>query len=431
MRYKALLDLNEEVYQDVKRQTDENLKLVSSIDRSIAICEQNKILIDKIDEGFLKKIKLTKGDLPFLFLAIGLQITRYFLMPLLDFNYSKISKEERLEANEVKHEGILTGYKSGQRYEKPEINKYKKKHENKYKNEEIEYKNKKSGNGSNQYISWLEILFHAVPYDAMEGSEYILIKSKSLMGKTTFLSPLGKQLNGKNHHTATLGHDPVLGWIFGTMNIMSSMITFCDFQTYPVTQEVELDRWKQSINYWQPSNIGEMLLYCLESFKEDCNRLPAAVARQAIHMQSDKYTKDGLPIPLLSPDKAQKLINKGWNSNEAQRIVKKTIRNAGVIGLQLSVSEFINAIIESIYLFINFENIKIHQEKIKKILALSSIIAESSNVGIVVATRNISKLDIGGLLNTVHQIVFDARTRLEIEMDYIKSEFDKVIMENI
>lgn len=265
----------------------------------------------------------------------------------------------------------------------------------------------------------------------MDGSENILIKSKNLIGKTTFLSPIGKQLSGKNHHVATLGHDPILGWIFGTMNIMSSMITFCDLQTFSVTQDIQLDKWKQSIDYLHPSNIGEMLSYCIGSFKEDYKRLPAAVARQAMHMQSDKYTKDGLQIPLLSPDKAQELINRGWNSNEIERAMKKTLKNAGVIALQFSVSEFINFVIRSIYLFMNSEDINIYRTKIERILTISSIIAECSNVGVVTATRNISRLDIGGLISMVHQIVFDANTRLEIEMDYLNSEFDRLIMEGI
>ena len=425
------MELNDEIYRDCKKQADGNLRIVNSIDRTIGICEQNRNIVNKIDDNFLDKVKLKKKDLPFLFLSVGLQTVRWFLMPSLDFDYSKISRDERLEANEVKHGGQLDGHRSGQKYEKPEINKYKKNHQGKYRKEENEYRNKIKGNGSYHYLSWIEILFHAVPYDAMDGSENILIKSKNLIGKTTFLSPIGKQLSGKNHHVATLGHDPILGWIFGTMNIMSSMITFCDLQTFSVTQDIQLDKWKQSIDYLHPSNIGEMLSYCIGSFKEDYKRLPAAVARQAMHMQSDKYTKDGLQIPLLSPDKAQELINRGWNSNEIERAMKKTLKNAGVIALQFSVSEFINFVIRSIYLFMNSEDINIYRTKIERILTISSIIAECSNVGVVTATRNISRLDIGGLISMVHQIVFDANTRLEIEMDYLNSEFDRLIMEGI
>ena len=123
-----------------------------------------------------------------------------------------------------------------------------------------------------------------------------------------------------------MGHDPILGWIFGTMNIASACITFCDLQTYPVIQSAWLDKWGQNIDYLNKSSVAKMVKYCINSFREDSKRIPAAVARQAIHMQSDKYTKDGLPIPLLTPDKAQKLINEGWNSNEAERLLSKVAK---------------------------------------------------------------------------------------------------------
>ena len=350
MNYQELLALNEEINKDCIEQTDRNNKIVNSIDRTIGICEENKNIVNKIDDDFLSKTKLTKNDIPFLFLAVGLQTVRWLLMPSLDLDFSKISKDDRLDSNEIKKGGKLSGQKSGKKYEKPEINRYKSNHQEKYSEEAAEYRNKLKGHGKYQYLSWIEILFHAVPYDAMTGSENISIQSKNLFGKLTFSSPIGKQLNGLNHHVATLGHDPVLGWIFGTMNIMSSMITFCDLQTFPVIQGIQFDQWKQSIDYLHPSNIGGMFEYCLGSIKEDNKRLPAAVARQAMHMQSDKLTKNGLQIPFLSPDKAQNLINKGWNSNELERLMKKVAKNAGIIALQFFISEFINLTIRSIYL---------------------------------------------------------------------------------
>lgn len=431
MDYNNLRKLNEEIYVDVRENLNIMDTTINSIDRTVAICEQSDFIISKIDEQFVQKVCLKKKDLPFLFLAIALQTTRWFLMPSLDLDFSQISKEERLSANEVKKDGPLQGKRSGQHYEKPEINKIKHNEMEKYKKEVSEYQNKIRGNGTYRYLSWVEILFHAVPYDAMEGSENILIQRKSLLGKKEFISPLGKQLCGKNHHVATLGHDPVLGWIFGTMNIMSGMITFCDLQTFPVNQNIQLDKWDQDIDYLHPSNIVEMLNYCISSLHEDSKRLPAAVARQAIHMQSDKYTKDGLPIPLLSPAHAQQLIEKGWNSNEAERLLKRITKNIGIVGFQFIIAEFINILIRSMYLILNTEDeADISSSKIERILKISSIIAEGSNVAVVVATRKLSFLDIGGLISMVHQIALDSKTRNLIECEFLNREFENVVMED-
>lgn len=430
--YSDLQRLNDEIYKESEELRSQQGIIVQNIDRTINICGNNQQIINSIERDFLNKTKLQKKDLPFLFLATALQTLRWILLPSLDLDFTKISKEDRLNANDNKKSGLLAGKKSGQRYEKPEIDKAIRENEDEYSKEVDEYRNKMKGKGKYCYLSWLEILMNPVPYDAMVGSENINIISKSLLGRTTFYSPIGKQLVGKNHHVATLGHDPVLGWMFGTMNIVSSRITFCDLQTYPVIQNVQLDKWGQSIDYLNKSSISEMICYCINSFQEDTKRIPAAIARQAMHMQSDKYTKDGLPIPLLPPDKAQKLINEGWNSNEAERLLKKATKNAGVIALQLTIAELINMIIRSIYLFMfPYEGISFNNVKIEKILTISSLIAECSNVAVVVATRDISKLDIGGLISLLHQIVVDRNTQLKIEMEYVKNEFRALVMEEI
>lgn len=430
--FSDLQKMNDEIYRDSKELSSQQEKFVKSIDRTIDICQNNQQIINSIENEFMSKTKLQKKDLPFLFFATALQTLRWILLPSLDLEFSQISKEDRLNANDNKKSGLLAGKKSGQRYEKPEI--YKAIHENetKYSKEVEEYRNKLKGKGEYRYLSWIEILMHPVPYDAMVGSENINILSKSALGRTTFCSPIGKQLVGKNHHVATLGHDPILGWVFGTMNIASSRITFCDLQTYPVIQSVQLDKWGQSIDYLNKSSISEMIRYCINSFQEDTKRIPAAIARQAIHMQSDKYTKDGLPIPLLSPDKAQKLINEGWNSNEAERLLNKAAKNAGIIATQFTIAELINMIIRSIYLFMfPDEGISFNKVKIEKILTISSFIAECSNVAVVAATRDVSRLDIGGLISLVHQIVVNRDTHLQIEMEFVKSEFRTLVMEDI
>ncbi len=432
MNYSDLRKLNDSLHEENRQIGNQQEHLINSLDRTLGICEQSRNIVDNIEKDFLEKTKLQKNDIPFLFLATALQTVRWFLLPSLDLDFSQVSKEDRLKASEKKKSGELEGKRSGQRYEKPEINDYKKKHQEKYNSEVEEYRKKVKGEGDYKYLSWIEILFHAVPYDAMYGSENIQIKRVNIFGKVTFISPIGKQLNGKNHHVATLGHDPVLGWIFGTMNIASARITFCDLQTYPVNQSEQLDKWSQTIDYMRPSSIGEMIRYCIGSFEEDSKRLPAAIARQAIHIKSDQYTKDGLPIPLLPPDIAQKLIDKGWNSNEAERVLKKIAKNVGVISAQFIIAELINMIIRGIYLILNPpDETEFSRVKIEKILKISSIIAEGSNVAVVVATRNIARLDIGGLISMVHQITFDAKTRMDVEREFIKNEFERVVMEDV
>ncbi len=431
MNYDRLRQLNDEIFDENKQGLRNMQNACVSIHNTREICQNSEFILTQLDEEFLKRAKLTRKDLPFLFFAIALQTLRWILLPSFNLDFQKISKYDRLKANEIKKTGPYQGQRSGRSLEDLKINEIKRKNLLKYQDEERKYHQKIRGDSQYEYLSWLEILFHAVPYDAMEGSEKILIRSKNILNKVTFESPLGKQLYGKNHHVATLGHDPVLGWFFGTLNIMSGMITFCDLQTYPVISDVQLDKWNQHIEYLHPSSISQMINYCIGSFMEDPKRLPASVARQAIHMKSDALTKDGLPIPLLTPDKAQKLIDKGWNSNEAKRLIEHSMKNITAIGSQFIIAEVINTIIRSVYLMINHtdDEVQFFSAKVEKILKISSLIAEASNVAVVVATQNLSLMDIGGYIGLVHQIFLDNKTRYEIEDEFIRNNFEKMILE--
>ena len=61
------------------------------------------------------------------------------------------------------------------------------------------------------------------------------------------------------------------------------------------------------------------------SIAENNGRLSVAVAKQSIHFLVDKFCKTGLPIPFLSAEKAQELIEKSWNSVEAAAAIKMVL----------------------------------------------------------------------------------------------------------
>lgn len=63
-----------------------------------------------------------------------------------------------------------------------------------------------------------QIIANPVPFDAITGSKQYELN-------------IG---GGFQHRARTLGHDPLLGWVFGTMNILTSTITTSDFQSFHV-----------------------------------------------------------------------------------------------------------------------------------------------------------------------------------------------------
>lgn len=290
----------------------------AEIERVINITQNGGKILDDIDTEFERITSLNSTDEMFLWFAVMLQTVRWILSPKLKTPHMEeqdlqVAIEDRLSDKEKNHKGNKYQDKSsGRYYEEEKINEYLEKHQKKADESRKEYHGEKGRD--TKYRTWIEIMLRAVPYDAMyatEGQEELI---PFIEGINSYMESEGRYANitGKNHHTATLGHDPVLGWIFGTLNIMSSTISFCDFSSYRVVQKKgQLDKWGQTINYAERVGICTLFEEGYLSTLEDYKRLPAAVVRQWIHFESDKYCKEGLPIPLLSiidPEKAQVVL---------------------------------------------------------------------------------------------------------------------------
>ena len=355
--------------------------------------------IDRIKNEFSKKTKLNKVDIAFLMIATALQTARWIIIQKLMGELGD-DKSERISSD------------AGDKRKKKDNEKWNKKHDNR------EHVN------SDKYPNWKEILFGIYkredggktnpgkcPYDAQEGG------------------PWGFDDGGKGmHRQNTLGHDPILGWIFGTANIMTCTITCSrrfNYGTYRVI--------------YPGARFGERILAAImfqeviESIKEDKFRLPAALFAQYAHLKSDVFTERGLPIPLIdtfSPDLAGKLYSEQYDS---LCLVKDIAR----IGAQAGFSILINMIISVIHGFFYDPNEDFRRDfyevRTRKILLYSNAIATSINLGYVgvnAYTGNVGealkKLDLGGLLVTLWRLFSDIRFITRVKEQFLKEELDKV-----
>lgn len=408
------------------------------------IAHDSENIIDDIDIRFEQLTSLNNADITFLFFATMLQTLRWVLLPELELPRMEeltpsVDKSERLASNERKHiGGIYDGKKSGAEYELEELAKYKDAHQDLAQRSQNEFYSKK-----NKYRSWIEILTQPVPYDAMNAFDKNLIPNIAGLNKQN-LNGSYNNIYGKNHHVATLGHDPILGWLFGTANIMTNTVSFMDFQSYDVIQghkvkslgqfmqTRELQFSDQAIDYSSPRSLASIIRECILSTEEDYKRIAAAVVRESIHLASDKYCIEGLPIPILStinPEKAQELIEQGWNSLEFNELLADDLKQVGTsAGLAL----LINFIIEVIYLFCfeTTDDRKLRKVKIKKILSISEVMASSSNVMFVALTKNMAKLDIGGLAVTMVTLLHSHDFIRRMKQEYITNEFERLIMQD-
>ena len=408
-------------YDKLKKQLDNSFEKVtqgtnkisavnSEMRRVADIAHNADTIIADIDSQFAQATKLNKTDIAFLFVATALQCIRWIALPSLDLDFKQTPPSERLTSQQ------------GAQIEKQQQKSFLEDHQQ----DTIVA-------SSLGFFGWNEIIGAPVPYDAMEGSEQY-----SILGD---FSPKGTQLYGKNHHVATLGHDPLLGWVFGTMNIMSRTVTMKDFSSYNVemydrTQKegslIFFQNNRQSIT--TPTSLPLIVGSCLYSFTEDNKRLFAAVARQGMHFTSDAFTKMGLPIPLLSATRAQDLLELGWNSVEAEKVIKKVGRNLAVVGAQAGLSILINFIIKSLHFLYfdgnvdNQQELDLYEVKTRKILSYSNAIASGSNILYVALSQDIQKLDIGGIMVTIYRLISDHKFITSIKKEFLEQSWHNTVM---
>lgn len=411
-KYDALRKKLDSSTDKIKTGTNKLTAVNTEMRRVAEVAHNAETIIDDIDAQFARATKLNKTDITFLFVATALQCARWILLPSLDLDFKQTPPSERMTSQQ------------GAQIEQKQQKAFLKEHEN----EAI----LSSAMG---YFGWNEIIGAPVPYDAMKGSEQF-----SILGD---FSPVGTQLYGKNHHVATLGHDPLMGWIFGTMNIMSRTITMKDFSSYNVEMYdrsmvdgsliLFKDR-RQYITTTPPTSLPIIVGQCIHSFTEDNKRLFAAVARQGMHLASDQFTKMGLPIPMLNAARAQSLLEMGWNSAEAEKVIKKLGKNLAVVGAQAGLSILINFIVKSLH-FLYFDGdvenqaeLDLYEVKTRKILSYSNAIASGSNILYVALSRDISKLDIGGIIVTIYRLISDGSFIKSIKKEFLENQWYNTVM---
>ena len=221
--------------------------------------------------------------------------------------------------------------------------------------------------------NWQDILLAPVPYDRVGG-----------------------------HRFKTLGHDPIMGWIFGPVNILSDSATMYDFTTVPIsTAEAFGQAYQQS---------------CAEPIN-----LPVAIARQALHFGSDYFTKQGLPLPFfMTAD----------NSLAAQMLTKlhidmwSVMRSATLAGF---VNMFIAWLHRLFYDPAKYTSPRVYEVKTRKILRYSNVIASSSNVLYTAISGDLTRIDAGGMLVTLWQMIRDRKFKRDVKAEFLSESFNAKI----
>ena len=374
----------EEVSKNMKEFIEINNKMLDNFEKLDKIVED-------IDKEFAEKTGiLNKKDQIFLWTAVALQVLRIYII-------SEITKIE--SAGKGKLEKTL------KKVQKEKIFKNFQKTEDTINRE---YR-----------ASLKQILTDKVPYDVTAGGRKF------------------KLFKGANHRFATLGHDPVLGYVFGTANILTNTITAVGLVTY----HIQYNEIYGNPEITKLASTVLMFLKVGERIKEDKIAVALALIKQVIHIGTDLYTPKGIQIPganlVLSKKNAENLT-KYISTGD---IIKVT--SSAIIAMVIN---FITSILHNL-LYNETDDIsrELYNVRTQKILKVSNIIAESlnivyvgANVGIGMYTENpalikegVKRIDLGGYIVAIHQIVKSSSIQEKIRREYLENRlYDKFLGEN-
>lgn len=240
---------------------------------------------------------------------------------------------------------------------------------------------------------------HTVPYDAITRSE----RFKDIYpGFSTGIA-------GNNHRYTTLGHDPIAGWVVGTANIATNTLTvnhIPDFPSYHILNQ----------QFDGKTNLFNIMKWTWERLLENPALIGAAFLKQCVHYGTDIFTKQGLPVPclnILSPEAATFL--------GGGRIDVYSIGRGAILAI------LINKLVEMFHrLFFNplLDDKKIYEVRTRKIIMYSNTCSSVLNIAYTGLTRDLKRLDVGGLLVTLWRLFTDRKAIRKIEMEFINKTLD-------
>ena len=390
---KLLLEADELLLEadELKKESDASFDKLEEIKKEKLRVQQVASNIDKhlsdIDAEFEARTKLNDVDIRFLVLATSLQVLRqYLLMPK-----ERMNDKDAAKASHEKNQEIFDKYFGN-----------------------LESENSNSDTYYYAPLNEILDLSNGVPYDVIQGS-----KKFELGGDN-------KGLNGNTHRFETLGHDPILGLYFGTLNILTNTVTTNKLRSYHVKKMPDsLGRMKPTI--YAKAQTRKLYEAGKKRITDDKVAFAAALIKQIYHIQSDKNSIKGIPLPgvsCCSAEIANELADYGFD-----------LANTEMYGKQFVYAMLIDMIISMLHRLFYDKNIdgdlELYKVRTKKILDYSGVIASTSNViksSIMYITSGEHNLDVGGIIYTIYKLIKDKEYIREVKREFIIRNFEKLIL---
>ncbi len=291
-------------------------------------------------------------------------------------------------------------------------------------NSTLGHNNDETSNRHHRYYATIEKMeTNPVPFDCFR-------KETGIAGDPN----RNPSLSGFNHRFKALGHDPVLGLIFGTANTMTNTVTVANggfsLSTYHVHTGIghRLDTTFLIDKIDAKASTVLMFEKIAERIKEEgITPLAVALKKTIIHQLSDVTTKQSLPIPFLS------IISP--NMARVTSAIGIDQLNLKLFAKEASLSMLINQIITLVHTWAFDEttdvSLELYKARTVKILYYSNQFATSSNLLIAFVRaamgdeRAFNKIDYGGTVVTFYHLLNDPITIAKIQEEFLLSNIDK------
>ena len=356
----------------VSRDTDEVLNAVTRVHTEASrvrdVVHNTPEILDDLDREFSEKTSLTKKDFVFLFIAIGLQLARQYILTKFPEPVDDQTAADDTWGHTEEHSNRV------HRLYNPSLE---------------------------------EIITNPVPFDANVGS--------------------GGALSGggaMGHRVTAIGHDPVMGLIVGTANIATSTLTTWDLNSYHIrTNAGNRDYFYSNANTMMV--LQKTMQKAISGGIEGKKIVAVSLAKEIIHLNSDINTKHSLPLPFVSLQDTRLASYLG-------NACGLNMRNIMNVGKQAMYAEFINYIISLIHMvFYSVDsdgNIDLYKVRCKKIILYSNAVASASNALYVAFTKDFKSLDVGGIAVAIYHLVTDVSFIRQVKRDFIFGKYEKLIL---
>ena len=273
-----------------------------------------------------------------------------------------------------------------------------------------------------------------VNYDMRASIHHIVTNRGVPYDATAFLHEKLDLFKGANHRFSTLGHDPLLGLIFGTGNILTNTITTLRkpsllkvpvILTHPVVYDSFGKNPKIASTPLAPKLTFDMVHASCNRLRDDKAAVVAAFIKQLIHIGTDVYTTKGIQLPLsglvLSNASVEKLTDYVGMAD--------LVEFGASAGLATLINWLIAALHGCTFVF-NDDGTdycsELYQARTRKILSLSNAIATSSNLIAAAVKPDVVRVDFGGLAVTLFRLISDTAFITKLKYEYLNSEVSKI-----